>query len=200
MERTTERPAEESVGAALPDDAALLVVDVQDGLDDPYWGQRNNPGAEENMARLLAAWRRTGRPIFHVQHLSRRPTSPLRPGQPGVEIKAVVAPRGDEPVVQKDVNSAFIGTDLEARLRDRGVGTVVIAGLTTDHCVSSTASVASNLGFETYVVADATAAFDGVGYDGRRFPAEVIHAVSLANLHGEFATVVDTDDLLRRLG
>lgn len=186
-------------GDALPDDAALLVVDVQNGLDDPTFGQRNNPGAEENLARLLAAWRRTARPIVHVQHLSRRPESPLRPGQPGVEIKGVVAPVGDEPVVQKRVNSAFIGTDLEARLRDRGVGTVVVTGLTTDHCVSSTARMAGDLGFETYVVADATAAFGRLGYDGRRFSAEEIHAVALANLHEEFATVVETDDLLRRL-
>lgn len=194
-----ERPAEESVGDDLPRDAALLVVDVQNGFDDPAWGQRNNPGAEENVARLLAAWRRTARPIVHVRHLSRRPNSPLRPGQRGAELKAVAAPRGDEPVVEKEVNSAFIGTDLETRLRDRGVGTLIIAGLTTNHCVSTTARMAGNLGFETYVVADATAAFDRLGHDGRRFSAEEIHAVSLANLHGEFATVVDTDDLLRRL-
>ncbi len=96
----------------LTDKTALIVIDVQDGLDEPVWGTRNNPDAESNMARLLAEWRAHGRPIFHIQHMSTRSTSPLRPNQPGNAIKRVVAPQGDEPVIQKSVNSAFIGTDL----------------------------------------------------------------------------------------
>ena len=184
----------------LPNDAALVVIDVQQGLDDPRLGRRNNPAAEENAARLLAAWRRSGRPVFHVRHLSRRPDSPLRPGTPGVEIKAVVRPIGDEPVIEKQTNSAFIGTDLEERLRRRGTTTLVLAGLTSDHCVSATARMAGDLGFDTFVAGDATAAHELIGPDGRHHPAEEVHAISLATVHGEFATVVDTDDLLRRLG
>ncbi len=180
----------------LPDNTALLIIDVQDGLDDPTWGRRNNPEAERNMARLLAAWRTNGRPIFHVQHMSVRPTSPLRPNQPGNAIKRIVAPQGDEPVIQKTVNSAFIGTNLEARLRQAGIQSVVIVGLTTNHCVETSVRMAGNLGFTTYVVADATATFDRTGYDGAHFPAETVHAVSLASLHGEFATVVTTDQVL----
>lgn len=180
----------------LTDKTALIIVDVQDGLDDPVWGTRNNPDAERNMARLLQAWRTQGRPIFHIQHMSQRPTSPLRPNQPGNAIKRIVAPQGDEPVIQKSVNSAFIGTDLENRLHEQHIQSVVIVGLTTNHCVETTARMASNLGFKTFVVDDATAAHDCKGYDGTHYPAETIHAVSLANLHGEFATVLKTDQLL----
>lgn len=180
----------------LPQDAALIVIDVQRGMDDPANGTRNNPKAEGNIARLLAAWRRTGRPIVHVQHLSSRPDSPFWPGQPGVEIKDGVRPQGDEPVVQKRVNTAFIGTDLEERLRRQGIETVVIIGMTTDHCVSATTRVAGDLGFRTYVVSDATAAFEREGPDGVVYPAEEVHGVSLATLHREFATVMDTEGVL----
>jgi nicotinamidase-related amidase len=184
---------------SLPPNAALIIVDVQGGFDDPVWGPRNNPQAEENIARLLAAWRRTGRPIFHVQHLSTEPNSPLRPDQPGCEIKEIAKPLPGEPLIQKRVHSAFIGTDLEARLRQAGLDTLVIVGLTTNHCISTTTRMANNLGFDTYVVSNATATFDRVGHDGKHHKAEDVHAVSLANLHREFATVVETDSLLEQL-
>ena len=186
---------------ALPRNAVLLVVDVQNGFDrfneDLH---RNNPALEANIARLQRAWRDTGRPLIHVQHLSRRPDSPLRPHQPGCEIKDAVRPLPGERVVQKSVNSAFIGTDLEAELRHRGYTTLVIAGMQTNLCVSTTARMAGNLGFKTYVVSDATATFDNVGPDGIRYGAELLHNVALADLHGEFATVVDTATILQGLG
>lgn len=175
---------------------ALIVIDVQDGLDDPKLSARNNPQAEENMARLLANWRARGAPIFHIQHMSRRPTSTLRPNQPGNAIKQIVAPQGEEPVLQKSVNCAFIGTDLEARLRQADIDTLVMVGLTTGHCVSSTARLASDLGFRTYVVADATAAHAVTGFDGTYYPPQLIHDNALATLHGEFSTVLTTDQLL----
>jgi len=136
----------------LPSDAALVMIDVQRGFDSPGLGHRNNPGAEKNCARLLEGWRSTGRPVFHIRHLSDEPESSLRAGQLGAEFKDLVRPMGDEDVVQKRVNSAFIGTDLEPRLRRREITTLVIAGLTTDHCVSTTARMAGNLGFDTYLV------------------------------------------------
>lgn len=180
----------------IPQEAALLVIDVQKGFDDPRWGSRNNPDAERNLARLLEAWRRTGRPVLHTRHMSRNPSSPLFPGQPGNEIKEIVAPVAGEPVLPKSVNSAFIGTDLEQRLRKAGITTVAVTGITTSYCVSTTARMAANLGFQTYVVSDATATFDVTGPDGRRYPAQVMHEVGLAELHDEFATIVDTDSLL----
>jgi nicotinamidase-related amidase len=176
----------------MDQNTALIIIDVQKGFDDPQWGRRNNPGAEAAIARLLEAWREAKRPIFHVQHLSRNPASPLRPGQSGVEIKDIVAPLAGETVITKRVNSAFIGTDLEDRLRRAGIENLVLAGLCTDHCVSTTARMAANLGYSVVLPADASATFDRTGYDGKVYPAEEIHRTALASLHGEFATVVET--------
>ncbi|MEO8634701.1 MAG: cysteine hydrolase family protein [Gemmatimonadales bacterium] len=175
---------------------ALLLIDVQVGLDDPRWGSRNNPDAEVVLAQLLERWRRHGWPVIHVQHLSQEPDSPLRPGQPGVDLKPVVRPRPSEPVIQKQVNCAFIGTDLEARLRAAGIRRLVVGGLTTDHCVSTTVRMAANLGFDTIVVADATATFSRTGADGREWTARDMHDAALASLHGEFATVRTAAELL----
>lgn len=175
---------------------ALILVDVQQGFDDPRWGQRNNPAAEQNIAVLLAAWRRLNRPVIHVQHMSTEPDSPLRPDRPGNALRPEVRPQPDEPVFQKSVNSAFIGTSLEAHLRARQIDTVVLVGLTTDHCVSTTARMAANLGFRVVVVSDATATFERTGPDGEVYTAEQMHRIALASLHREFATVRRTDEVL----
>jgi nicotinamidase-related amidase len=177
----------------------LLIVDLQQGFDAPAWGRRNNPQLEERASELLRAWRGTGRPVVHVRHMSTDPGSPLRPGQPGNRFKPETAPVAGEAVIEKRVNSAFIGTSLEADLRRAGCRGLVIVGLTTNHCVSTTARMAGNLGFATWVVSDATATFDRVGPDGLVHRAEQIHAIALSDLHGEFATVVDTGTLVAAL-
>jgi nicotinamidase-related amidase len=176
--------------------ALLLVVDVQQGFDAPRWGRRNNPLMEKRVAELLEAWRSSDRPVIHLKHMSTEPASPLRPGQPGNAFKVEAAPRPNERVIEKRVNCGFIGTTLEAELRAAGHQTLVIAGLTTNHCISTTARMAGDLGFDTWVVSDATATFDRIGPDGLRYPADQIHAIALADLHGEFATVVDTESVL----
>ncbi|HEV2332141.1 MAG TPA: cysteine hydrolase family protein [Gammaproteobacteria bacterium] len=184
---------------SIPKNAALILIDIQQGFDAPGWGPRNNPQAEANAAKLLGAWRASGRPLFHVQHRSVTPGSPLRPGQSGCDHKPEVRPLPGEPVIGKSVNSAFIGTDLEARLRAAGIRTLVMAGLTTMHCVSTTVRMAGNLGFDTFVAADACAAHDQTGYDGKRYSAQTVHELALANLHGEFAEVADTAAILKEL-
>ena len=176
--------------------AALLVIDVQQGFSDPRWGPRNNPAAETNIARLLAAWRETGRPVVHVHHDSRSPDGSFLPGTLGNAPKAEAAPLEGEPVHHKHVNSGFIGTSLERDLRDAGIETLAIVGLTTQHCVSTTTRMAGNLGFQAYVVSDATATFDQTGIDGRKRSASDVHFAALSDLNGEFATVVDTETLL----
>jgi nicotinamidase-related amidase len=180
----------------MDQNTALIIIDVQNGFDDASWGRRNNPGAEAAIARLLGAWREAKRPVFHVQHLSRNPASPLRPGQKGVELKNEVRPLPGEAIITKQVNSAFIGTDLEDRLRRAGIKTLVLTGLCTDHCVSTTTRMAANLGFSAIVPSDAAATFDRVGHDGEVYSAENIHRTALASLHGEFATVVESSSLL----
>lgn len=179
--------------------AALLVIDVQQGLDDPKYGQRNNPEAERRIADLLAAWRGAGHPVIHVQHLSLEPNSPLRQDRPGHALKAEALPIAGEPVFQKHVNSAFIGTELEAYLRKRGIESLVVTGLTTDHCVSTTVRMAGNLGFGVTLVEDATATFERHGPDGSHYSADLMHAAALASLHGEFATVRSAREVLADL-
>jgi nicotinamidase-related amidase len=183
----------------LTRNATLIVIDVQQAFDNPKWGQRNNPDAEKRIAEVLSAWRADARPVIHVRHVNPRPGSLFNPDSPGVEFKPEAIPLPEEPLLSKDVNSAFIGTDLEARLRHSGITTVVIVGMTTDHCISTTTRMAANLGFETRVISDATATFERTGPDGARYSAEQMHNTALASLNGEFATIVDTRRLLEEL-
>jgi nicotinamidase-related amidase len=179
--------------------SALIVIDMQYGFDNMAWGTRNNPGAEACVALLLKAWREAGGPIVHVHHHSTNPMGFFRPGTRGSEPKPQAAPRDGEAVYHKRVNSAFIGTTLETDLRNQGIESLVIVGLTTNHCVSTTARMAGNLGFDTYVVADATATFERFGADGRLRGADEVHDAALGDLHGEFAEVVDTKTVIAAL-
>jgi len=187
----------ESPGRSPP---ALLLIDIQQGLDDPRYGKRNNPGAERRIAELLASWRRAAWPVIHVQHHSLRADSPLRPELPGNAFKPEAEPVAGEPIFRKHANSAFVGTELDGHLEARGVGSLVIVGLTTDHCISSTVRSAANLGYEVTVVEDATATHERIGPDGAHYDAELMHRVSLASLHGEFAVVRRAAELLEALG
>jgi nicotinamidase-related amidase len=183
----------------LPPNTTLLVIDVQRGFDDMKWGPRNNPEAELKIARAIACFRDSERPIIHVRHDSTEPNSPLRPGQDGNRFKDEATPLPGETVIAKTVNSAFIGTDLERRLRDARVTTVVICGLTTNHCISTTARMAGNLGFQTYVLSDGTATFDTRSPNGRMISAEQMHELGLTEIHGEFAEVIETEQLVLKL-
>jgi nicotinamidase-related amidase len=179
---------------------ALLIIDVQKGLDDPSFGQRNNPEAESNIALLLSTWRTRALPIVHVRHCSVKPSSPLRPELPGNAFKAEAQPLPEEVEFHKSTHSAFVATGLEDYLRKQGISSLVIAGLTTDHCVSASTRMAADLGFEVTLVSDATAAFERVGYDGVLYSAEEIHRINLVSLDGEFCTVRSTADVLNKLG
>lgn len=185
----------------LSKNTALFLIDLQKGFNDiAYWGGgRNNPQAEENAAKILDVWRKKEMPVFHVQHCSRTKGSPLEPSHPGNEFLELTSPVVGEPIIKKNVNSAFIGTDLKERLDKAGIKSLVIVGLTTDHCISTTCRMAGNFGYETYLIADATATFDKIGIKGERFSAQLIHDTALASLHDEFARVVNTNDLIEFL-
>jgi len=183
----------------LPANTALIVIDVQQGFLDPRWGQRNHPGAEDRIAELLAAWRAARRPVVHVRHASPSPDGAFRTGTPGFAFKPQAQPLDGETLITKEVNSGFIGTGLEQLLREGGIDTVVLCGLTTDHCVSTTARMAGNLGFVTVVVEDACATHERRGPDCRHFTAEEMHATALASLHGEFARIAASAEVLAAL-
>jgi nicotinamidase-related amidase len=180
---------------------ALIVVDVQRAFDE--WEargkRRNNPDAVARISDLLDAFRDARAPIFHIRHQGTKPASSFLPEGTGFPVKDEARERNGEPVIVKQVNSAFIGTDLEQRLRAQGIGAVVICGATTNHCVETTTRMAGNLGFDTRLVRDATWTFDRTGPDGDAHSAEDIHAMTLANLNGEFARIVTSAEAIAEL-
>src|ERR1700744_2045033 len=180
---------------------ALILVDIQKAFDNvEYWGgQRKNPGAEEKAGQLLKIWRGLKLPIFHIKHCSSNPKSLLNVTNEGNEFKDLVRPIGNEPVITKNVNSAFIGTYLKELLENLRITKLVIVGMTTDHCISTTARMAGNFGFETYLVSDATATFNKRGLDGQNYPAELIHATALASLKNNFAQIVTAVFVMRNI-
>jgi len=177
--------------------SALIVVDVQRAFDDAsFWGRRNNPDCEQNVGRLIEVWRSKGEPIVFVRHDSDEDGSPLSPGRPGNEFKDVVTGSPDL-LVTKQVNSAFYGSpDLHEWLRGQSVDHLVICGITTNHCCETTARMAGNLGYDVRFVIDATHTFDMAGPDGQTVSADELTRATAASLHGEFADVVRTRDVV----
>ena len=169
---------------------ALVAIDLQEGFRHPRWGRRNQPGLESSVGTILEAWRARGFPVIHVLHRSLEPDSPLRPGQPGTEPMSCARPLPGEAIFEKSVHSAFIGTGLETWLRARDLQNLSLIGMTSDHCVSTSARMGADLGFEITLIEDGLATFDRVARDGRVIPAELVHEVSLASLSREFARVI----------
>lgn len=197
---------------ALAANAALLVIDVQKGFDDPVLtrsGGRNNPGAEQHMRALLDAWQDAGRPVVFVRHSSLEPGSPLAAGSPGSALQDFVEERrgargrqrGPELLVEKSVNSAFLGTpDLADWLTGEGITQLVLAGIQTNWCVETTARMGGNLGYDVLVAIDATYTFGVEGPGGERLSADELGLATAVNLHGGgFARVVPTAAVLSAL-
>jgi nicotinamidase-related amidase len=178
---------------------ALIIIDMQKGMADPAAGTRNNPQAERNIAALLGAWRAAGAPVVHLRHISRHRASRFWPGQRGAEFQDALAPLAGEHVVEKNVPCAFVNTALERWLRVRGIERLLIAGVSTNNSVEASARTAGNLGFATEVLADATFAFAMTDYAGTPRSADDVHAMALANLDGEYATITDTASALAGL-
>lgn len=178
-------------------ETALLVIDVQRAFEDAdHWGTRNNPECEANIAALIAAWRESGGPLVYVRHDSVEPGSPLAPGLPGNAFQEVVSGEPDL-LVTKHVNSAFYGDpDLHAWLGERGIASIAVCGITTNHCVETTARMGANLGYEVLFAIDATHTFDRTGPDGEVLTADELARATATSLHGEFATVVRTSELV----
>lgn len=180
------------------DRAVLLPIDMQQAFDEPAWPRRWNEAVDANGAALLAAWRASGRPIIHVRHDSVSPRSALAPGQPGNAFRPGFGPVGDEPVVAKSVNSAFIGTDLDLRLRRLGARHVVVFGISTDMCVSTTVRTGANLGWDMVLVPEACDCFDLPDGRGGTIPAEQVQAAHVATLAFEFCRIATVEALTAR--
>lgn len=177
---------------------ALILIDIQNAfLDEDYWGgNRNNKNAEIICGKILNTWRELNLPLFHIRHSSTNLKSKLHASKKGFEFNENVLPIENEPIITKNVNSAFIGTDLKEQLDTLNINTLVIIGLTTNHCVSTTTRMAGNFGYDTYLISDATATFDRIGVNGEKYDSEIIHLTTLANLNEEFATVWTSEKLM----
>ena len=177
---------------------ALLLVDVQEGVNDVKYyggpsGKRNNDSAEENMRCLLTEWRRLGKQVAFTRHNSRELNSPLKLSlETGKQIEGLDIHESDI-VVDKDVNSGFIGTSLEVELRRSGIDRLLVMGFYTNYCIETTVRMAGNLGFDTYIVHDACAAINTLGHDGTYYDADLVHNMSIASLHGEFCTAISKE-------
>ena len=181
---------------------ALLLVDVQKGVNEVKYyggpsGKRNNHSAEENMRCLLTEWRRLGKRVAFTRHNSREINSPLKLElETGNQIEGLEI-NGPDIVVEKDVNSGFIGTSLELELRRSGINRLVVMGFYTNYCIETTVRMAGNLGFDTYLVHDACAAVNTLGHDGEYYEPDLVHNMSIASLHGEFCTAISKEVAMR---
>ncbi|KAI1132493.1 isochorismatase [Nemania abortiva] len=202
--------------AATTPRTALLLIDIQQGFNEPPYTGRSTPDFEDNIARLLKAFRAAGNAhVIHICHHSRPETSPLHPSRPGVQFMEYATPQPGEIVRSKVVNSAFVGTDLENIIRDLEIERLVVVGLTTGHCVSTSVRMASNLRVvdhphggvaagqsptgEIIVVSDATAMYTR-SYAGKEYDGDTLHTINLATLDDEFCVVRNTEEVLRSLG
>lgn len=178
---------------------ALIIIDMQVGMTWTSSGVRNNPGAEACIKQLLDYWRQSAAPVIHVHHRSRTPGSPFCPNQPGIEVQPLLTPRATERVFVKSVPDAFTHSELEQWLHTQSIRTLVITGVSTSNSVEATVRSAGNLGFNTYVVADGCFTFAKRDYDGVERSAQEVHAMSLANMQDEHASVITSGEALKLL-
>lgn len=176
--------------------AVLICIDMQQAFDNPAWPPRWNTDVDANALAILAAWRLSERPVIHIRHDSADPASTLRPGGAGHAFRPGFEPQSGEAVVAKSVNSAFIGTDLDVRLRRMKAGTLFMFGITTDQCVSTTVRTGANMGWPIVLIADACDCFELPGPDGEIISAKSIHNAHIATLNAEFCKTIPTSNLL----
>ena len=180
---------------------ALLLVDVQKGINDTNYyggenGRRNNPGAEDNIRLILKEWRKSERQVAFTKHNSRELESPLKLSLKSGQQLYGMEPEDRDIVIEKDVNSGFVGTSLELDLRRAGIQRLLVVGFFTNVCVETTVRMAGNMGFDTYLVHDACAAMNGIGHDDTYYDPDLVHNMAIANVHGEFCTAITTRDAL----
>jgi nicotinamidase-related amidase len=187
-------------------ETGLLLIDVQKGVNEfEHWGggktgRRNNPDAEKHMQSVLTAWRAADLPVFWTRHDSREAASPLKFSLPtGAQIDGF-DPAPEDVVIEKDVNSAFVGTDMELRMRQRGVSRLVVMGFFTNFCVETSVRMSGNMGYDTYLVQDACATCNRIGPDGTDYDPQVLHDISVSNMNGEFCTAILATDAVALIG
>lgn len=177
----------------------FVILDLQKAIDHPDWGVRNNIEAEANISRLLSVWRENGWPVIHVRHKSSNPKSHYAAGQIGYDFKPEVEPIDGEPIVTKTVHSAFIESGLREALADLNTKTLILAGVKTNNSIEATVRHGSNLGYDIHLLADGCFTHDQMDWNGKMWPADDVHAITLSNLDGEYCTITTVDAVLAAL-
>lgn len=179
--------------------SALIVLDVQKAIDDPRWNSKNNPDYIDAIAKLLAKFRAANLPVIHIRHEEANPASSFYAGGPGQPFKDEAAPLDGETVITKTVNCAFIGTDLEGHLRNRGITKLIFAGVVIHNSMDVSIRVAHCLGFDVYLPLDATTAIDVIDATGKRFDAQTVFDLYAAVLASEYCQLTNSIDLIATL-
>ena len=175
---------------------ALIIIDQQQGIDHPKLGARNNPDAENIILQLLRQWRDKRLPIIHVKHRSQHPESVFWPHQEGFNFKQGFEPQQNELTIEKQTPCAFTHTPLLDYLEENTIHSFVLVGVATNNSIESTARTAGNLGLEVTVLEDACFTFSQHDYHGSPRAADEVHAMSLANLSGQYANVLHSSNIL----
>ena len=196
IELLSQATSSKKTEVTTSDRSILIIINAQNGLLDATQEGRNNSEAEKNISQLLSFWRSKNREIIHVKHLSDNPSSIFFRNSSGCEFLESLAPLSNEQIVEKKKSSAFSGTDLESLLSKKDGINIILAGFTANECIDATARDAASLGFESYVVGDATAMFDVRDTNGKLLKAERVHRLTLANINALYAKVIQTTDLI----
>lgn len=175
---------------------ALILIDIQnDYFDGGLMPLDGMDAAAANAARLLAGARTRQESLFHIRHIAASAEAPFfRPGTTGSEIHQTVRPATGETVIEKTRPNSFVGTGLEAALRETGINRVTLCGAMSQMCVDATARAAADLGFSVTIIADACAAAS-VSFGGVSVPSEHVHAAIMAPLAASYGKVVTMADI-----
>ncbi|HEV2853048.1 MAG TPA: cysteine hydrolase family protein [Thermoanaerobaculia bacterium] len=180
--------------------SALLVVDIQDSFKaiPSRWEQRSNPRFEENVDRLIQAWRGAGLPVIFVLHTD--PDPGFETTSPFFKLMDFLKPEPGEPVIVKNTRNAFTSTNLQEMLRGKGVERLVVTGISTEQCCETTTRVAADLGFDVDFVTEATRTFPITDEaTGEVLSTEEIVRRTEMVLRGRFARIATVEGLVREV-
>ena len=183
----------------LDNDTALIVLDVQKAIDDPRWNSKNNPGYADVIAKLLSEFRARNLPVIHVRHEEANPASSFYVDGPGQPFKDEALPIDGETVIAKQQNCAFVGTSLEKHLHDRGIKRLIFTGVVIHNSMDVTIRMAHCLGFENWLVLDATTAIDVTDANGKTFAAQDVFDLYAAVLASEYCSLTKSSDVISEL-
>jgi nicotinamidase-related amidase len=179
--------------------SALLVVDVQDSFQaTPRWERRSNPRFEENVDRLVQAYRAAGLPVIFVLHTD--PDPGFETTSPFFKLMDFLQPEPGDPVIVKTTRNAFTSTNLQELLRARGVERLVVTGIQTEQCCETTTRLAADLGYDVDFVTEATRTFPITDPEtGEVLSTDEIVRRTEFVLRGRFARIATVEGLAAEL-